>query len=482
MTIRKDSKLAILILLFGRNWITLFGTGLTTSTAMMIVGFLTATMLGFETPPYLGILMLLIMPGFFVLGLLIIPIGIFWGKRKKAVAEGADAAHITINLRRPEVRGALGLITLLTGANLLIMALVSYRSVEYMDSTEFCGKTCHTVMKPEFTAHAVSPHSRVSCVECHIGPGAPWFVKAKISGVRQVFAVALHTYEHPIPTPVANLRPSRDTCEQCHWPQKFTGDRVKVVTEYTDDEKNTALKTALLMHIGGGELGTGGIHSWHIDPRRKTTYVTTDRQRQKIDLVRVTEADGTVTEYKADGKDLTPEQLATAETRIMDCIDCHNRPTHIYQMPGRALDDALHGGRIDASLPFVKKIAAEALTEAKGAEGDLELIDTKIRSFYQEKYKDVAAAKADKIDEAVREVQGIYSKNVFPDMSVTWGTYPNNIGHTVGENQSPGCFRCHDDSHVSADGKTIKQDCTMCHTVLAMQEENPAALQDLGLH
>ena len=117
-----------------------------------------------------------------------------------------------IDLRSPYLRRALLLVGLLTFVNFAIMGAASYKGVEYMDSAQFCGQTCHTVMSPEFTAYVNSPHSRVACVECHIGPGAPWFVKAKISGVRQVFAVTLKTYSRPIPSPVHELRPARDTC------------------------------------------------------------------------------------------------------------------------------------------------------------------------------------------------------------------------------------------------------------------------------
>lgn len=474
MSIKKNQRLAVLVMLFGRNWVTLFGTALTTSTALTIIGYLGATMLGYSMPPYIGIITLLILPAFFVLGLLLIPFGAYLARRKAQLTGAAPrTAEFSINFARPEVREALGLITLLTAANLFIIAAVSYRGVVYMDSVQFCGKVCHTVMKPEFTAHARSPHSRVECVECHIGPGAPWFVRAKISGVRQVFAVLLNTYDRPIPVPVKNLRPSRDTCEHCHWPEKFTGDRVKVITHYDEDEKNTPERTVLVMHIGGGASSQNGIHSWHIDPRRQTTYVTTDPTRQRIDLVRVKEDNGSVVEYRLNGKALTPAQLAKAQTRVMDCIDCHNRPTHTFQLPGQAMDQAMVAGKIDTSLPYIKKIGVQALTAAKGAPGDLKQIAKTVRDFYQQKYSALAVAKSAKINAAIHELQTLYSQNVFPAMKVTWGTYPNNIGHM----NFPGCFRCHDGNHISKDGKTIKQDCTMCHAIL----DDPAVLKDLGI-
>jgi hypothetical protein len=286
-----------------------------------------------------------------------------------------------------------------------------------------------------------------------------------------------NTYERPIPTPVENLRPSRETCEQCHWPERFAGDRVRVIKKYGDDEANTPQYSVLLMHIGGGSGRQGGIHSWHIDPRRKTTYVSLDAKRQEIGAVRVQEPDGTVTEYYAGGKKPTPEQLANSETREMDCIDCHNRPTHVFRMPDEAMDEALAAGRIDASLPSIKKAGKEALEAAKGEVGDLDTIAKTLESHFKQAYGDTFAEHAGGVDTAVREVQALYSRNVFPQMGVTWGSYINNLGHT----QFPGCFRCHDGSHTSEDGKVIRDDCTMCHNVLAMDDPTPQVLQDLGV-
>jgi hypothetical protein len=317
----------------------------------------------------------------------------------------------------------------------------------------------------------------VACVECHIGPGAPWFVRAKLSGIRQVFAVTFNTYDRPIPAPVENLRPSRDICEECHWPEKFTGDRVKVIRKFAEDEANTPAYTVLMMHIGGGSSESHGIHSWHIDPRRETSYISLDPQRQEIALVRVKEPDGTVTEYYADGVPLPAEQIATAEIRQMDCMDCHNRPTHSFELPAAAVDKAISHGEIDASLPFVKKVSVEALRESKGELGDLEQLERRLTSFYQQHFGDTYRDRADEVAAAVRSVQAIYRRNVFPEMGVTWGTYPSNISHI----DSPGCFRCHDDSHKSKDGKVISQDCTLCHGVLAMEEENPSVLAELGM-
>ncbi len=488
--------LGALIWLFTRNWVTILGAGLTTISFFTILGLVALDVTGIIISPYLGIVAFIILPGFFVLGLILIPIGFVWQRRAERRGDVAARpidkdALPRIDFNNPRTRRIAVMVTLLTFANLFIIGATSYKSVVYMDSVQFCGQVCHTVMKPEFTAYQNSPHSRVECVECHIGPGAPWFVRSKLSGTGQLFAVTFGTYEHPIPTPVSNLRPSRDTCEHCHWPDRFTGDRVKVIKRFSEDEANTPVYTVLLMHIGGGAQKTGGIHSWHIAPGRETTYLAADPEtgepdptRHKIAMVRVKESDGKVTEYKADGFNPTAEQLANAEFRTMDCIDCHNRPTHKFDLPFQAVDKAMADGDIDPTLPSVRAVAVEALKSAKAEQGDLEMIDKKLRDHFKEAFGADYDTNEERVSKAIKEVNAIYSRNVFPDMDVTWGQYPTNIGHPTDRNDYPGyegCFRCHDGGHTTTDGQMINNDCTLCHSVLAMEEEEPSILDDLGI-
>ncbi len=468
--------LAVIATLFGRNWITLFGSALTTASAICIIGFLLLGFTDTEVSPYLDIMALLILPAVFVAGLLVIPVGAWWDRRRRR-CEGetqpaAAAQFPVIDLNNPSTRRAAFLVTVLTAVNLLIISTVTYHGVHFMDSVMFCGTVCHTVMEPEHTAYLGSPHSRVKCVECHIGPGAPWFVRSKLSGLGQVIAVTLGTYHRPIPTPVENLRPSQDTCEQCHWPEKFTGDRVRVITKFLEDEENTPIKTVLLMHIGGGASERHGIHSWHIDPDIRTNYIPTDDSRQEIAYVRVEKGDGTVQEFKA-----RDAEIPTGKERVMDCIDCHNRPTHIFQMPDEAVDEALAKRRIDRSIPYIKKVGTEALVEARGDAGDLKHIVERVQLYYRENHPDFYAANKGQVDKATDELVRIYKRNVFPDMKVTWGTYPNNIGHL----HWPGCTRCHNDNLVTETGETISGDCSICHTVLAWDETEPKILEDLQI-
>ncbi len=477
-----NELIGVTVTLFARNWITLFGAIMTTTGALLLIAFLVVGIVGLPMSPYAGIIGFMFLPAIFVVGLIIIPIGAYFGPRgaledKTSNGNARRLPHIRIDFNSPRVRIAIAIVAALSVVNLLALSTATYRGVQHMESVQFCGQTCHTVMEPEFTAYLASPHSRVACVECHIGPGAPWFVRSKLSGVRQVFAVAFNTYSHPIETPVENLRPARETCEECHWPERFTGDRVKVITKFSEDEENTPVTTVLLMHIGGGNGRKGGIHSWHIDPSKETRYIATDRERQEMAFVQVTDADGTVTEYMADGIELTPEQLAGSEMRTMDCMDCHNRPAHTFSLPSRALDAAIFAGRIDRSIPYIRKVAGDALEATHDGEDDLGSIAGHIRSYYEENYPELPGPERAALEDAIEEVQTIYSQNVFPSMAIDWGTYPNHIGHE----DFPGCFRCHDGEHEAKDGKVISQDCEICHAVLAWDEEEPSVLAELGL-
>jgi hypothetical protein len=333
-------------------------------------------------------------------------------------------------------------------------------------------------MEPEYTAYQNSPHSRVPCVDCHIGPGAGWFVRSKVSGLRQVFAVAFHSYPRPIPSPVQNLRPAQATCEQCHWPQRFTGDKFLVNTSYKDDERNTPQTDVFLLKVGGRTWqGSVGIHGHHLADNARIRYISIDAERQTIPVVYYTDDKGKTTEFVSTDAKATKEQLEKGEHRVMDCVDCHNRPTHAFDLPENAVDKQMSLGRISPELPYIKKKAVEVL-KVNYATRDIaqQSITDEIDRFYQTNYPAIYQAQRTVVERSGAEVARIYLRNIFPDMRVTWGTHPNNLGH----NDSPGCFRCHDGSHNSADGQTITNDCSACHQVLAAGQENPKVLTDLG--
>jgi NapC/NirT cytochrome c family protein len=471
------------ILTIGSHWLSLWGAVTCTVTAVFIIMMFLLDTIGYFHNPYAGIIAFVVLPSIFVVGLVMIPAGIHLAhkKRRQQLAKGeADVERFPrLDFNEARVRHVIGVFGFITLANILILGTVSYKGVQHMDSSEFCGQTCHTVMTPEFTAYERSPHSRVECVNCHIGPGASWFVKSKLSGSYQVYAVTFNKFPRPIPTPIENLRPSRETCEQCHWPEKFIGNRILVKTKFSDDEKNTPLKTILVVKVGGGHLesgNAGGIHWWHMYSQNKITYIPADEQRQQIPWVQLTDPQGKVTTFASTDSKYTAEDLSKKPLRTMDCIDCHNRPTHIYKMPGPAIDEVMLVKKVDPSLPFIKKQALEVLTKVYlTQQAARDAIKSGLENFYRTNYPQLFATRQDAIQGSIAALQQVYSTNVFPEMRISWGTYPNNIGHQ----DFPGCWRCHDDNHVSADGRKIPQDCSTCHDLLATEEANPKVLPDL---
>jgi len=453
------------------NWISKIGIGLVT-TATVLFLFLLPSTVAVSQHPYLGIAAFLILPGIFFLGLALIPLGIRAHLRGERRA-GHPARFVDMTAREGEVRRMVTFIIVMTVINIGIGGALTYRAVTYMDSVGFCGKTCHTVMDPEYTAYQNSPHARVDCVACHIGPGASWFVRSKLSGLGQVWAVTFNTYPRPIPTPIENLRPARETCETCHWPAKFGADRLRVINNYADDETNTLTKTVLLMKIGGGTASARSIHGAHVGPGVSIHYWYTDEKRQVIPRVEYTNSlTGRKTMYA------TADAPPGGTERHMDCMDCHNRPTHIFEMPGRAVNEAMAAGSIPPDLPFVKKQIVELIKkDYKSRDEAAKAIPAALENFYRTQYPAVYADKSAEVQKAGRTAAAIWARNVFPDMKVTWGTYPNNLGHT----DFPGCFRCHDEMHTSKDGSAITQDCNACHNLLAQDDPAPKILVDLGL-
>ena len=448
------------------NVISLIGTALAVASLVLMACLFAMEQFGFEGGPYIGILTYLILPMIFVLGLLLIPIGALLYRRKLRRLHGdeAMAAMPVFDLNKPATQRWTLIFLGATMLNIVILAAATFKGVHYMESTEFCGMACHTVMQPEHTAHQRSPHSRVACADCHIGPGADWFVKSKLDGAWQLVAVAFDLYPTPVPTPLHELRPARDTCEQCHWPTKHIGDKLRVIKHYKDDEANTELTTALVMKVGGVE-GTGGtgIH-WHVSPDFEIRY-RSDESREEIYEVEMTKADGTVVTY-ADRK--APE--GGGMWRTMDCVDCHNRPSHIYKPAHTEVDRVINEGRVDRSLPFVKREGVRIIEQKfESHEAAREGIIQQLQAYYAENHPEIADEKSDAILAAGEALADAYAVNVFPQMEVWWDTYPNHIGHE----QSDGCTRCHNRRMRTADREQISDDCDTCHLVLAEEEENP---------
>ncbi|MBZ5682672.1 MAG: cytochrome c3 family protein [Acidobacteriia bacterium] len=425
-----------------RDPISLAGVALGLVSLANIFLFVLIDAIAVRPSPYIGILAYMVSPAFLILGILLIFAGIIIERRRK-VAE--TAFYPRIDLNDPTQRSAVISFTTFLIVFAMVSAAGSYKAYEFTDSVQFCGQLCHTVMNPEFTAYQLSPHARVGCVECHVGSGATWYVKSKLSGARQVFAAT------------------------CHWPKKFYGGQMKVFTHYSNDEKNTIRQIRLLIKTGGGDPATGapeGIH-WHMNISNKIDYVAADEKRQTISYIRVEDAQGRVTEYYAKDSTLSKDQIAKASRHRMDCVDCHNRPTHIYVPPDQAVDQSFVAHRLDTSLPFLKQQAVTVLTGAyTTTDAAMQAIASGLHGFYESKYPEVAKTKQLEIRNAVDEVQQIFRRTTFPEMKLNWQTHPNNLGHYYYN----GCFRCHDGQHVSADGKVIGKDCDQCHSLMSETE------------
>lgn len=452
-----------------RNWFCLTGLVIV---AGSFFAFLFLSILDLMNPgrnPYMGILAYLVAPAFTVMGLSLFGFGLFLESRQSRLETGGQwkFPRMTVDLSRHRDRRNLLFFLGIGAFFLLITAVGSYQSYHFTESTEFCGQSCHVVMQPEFTTYKHSPHARVACAECHVGSGASSYVKSKVSGTHQLFAVILHNYPTPIKTPVKNLRPAQETCEQCHWPKKFVGNLDRTYSHFLSDATNTPFSVRLLLKVGGADPthgAVGGIH-WHMNIAHQIEYVATDEQRQVIPWVRMSGPTGAPVEYVSGKFKYDPKKHTI---RKMDCIDCHNRPTHIFQSPNEAVDQAMSIGLIDPAMPSIKKEAVDVLTRTYVNEAEAK---EKIAGGLAEKY-----GGNPHLPGAIEAVQGIYAANFFPEMKSDWHVYPNNIGHK----DWPGCFRCHDGEHKTADqAQVIKaNDCNACHVILA--QGNGAELQNLS--
>ena len=439
-----------------RNWLSLTGLVVVIGSFFSFLLLLLLDATAHVSNPYIGILTFLVAPGFLILGLVLVVLGALL-RRWRVVRTSGPLPPIKIDLTRPRDRRLLGWFLAGSVVFLLVSALGSYQTYHFTESVQFCGQACHGVMKPEFVTYLNGPHARVACAECHIGKGASWYVRSKLSGTYQVYATMADKYPRPIPGTIKNLRPAQETCEECHWPRKFVGDLEHSYHYFLTDQTNTAVTLRLLLKVGGGDPThgpVGGIH-WHMNVGNKIEYLATDEARQKIPYVRVTDLSlGVVTEFR------TPKftnAVDEASLRRMDCMDCHNRPAHRYQTPNSAVNLSMYLGRIDTSLPFIKSNALAVLTRPyTNTTQALEGIATSLAERY---------GAGPRIAPTIRAVQQIYTNNFFPEMKASWQVYPDNIGHK----DWPGCFRCHDGEHKTADGKqAIKEnECNACHTILA---------------
>ncbi|HVM96504.1 MAG TPA: NapC/NirT family cytochrome c [Candidatus Acidoferrales bacterium] len=460
------------IILLTSHWLIWAGLGLAITAISTWLFVEPAEVGGHAENPYKGVVLYLILPLVLVGGLALAGLGLVLGRRRIR-----ERMTIGVNDRRTALQRLIGFLVIVIGFNIVFGTQLTYRAVEYMDTPQFCGATCH-VMRPEFVGHQDSAHASVACAECHIAPGAGGWIDAKMNGARQVWETITNSYRRPVPSALESGRlvPSKETCERCHWAEKIVATRLLLIPSYAPDEHNTDTYTVLMMLVGGSKMQ--GIHHAHFAGGFEVRYAAADPKRQTIPWVerRDTRTGKTMT-YLAAGT--TAEQAAALPQYAMQCVDCHDRPTHGFWLPDRALDRALALGQLPATLPFIKKQGRTVLeaTYASGAEA-AQKIPAAIEDYYRSNYPLIYNERRNDVLQAASAVLAIYNRNVFPELNVTWGTYPNNLGHI----DSPGCFRCHDGQHTTADGtQSIKQDCDSCHQLLAADESSPEILKTLGL-
>lgn len=412
-----------------------------------------------SSSPYIGIFTLVLFPSILVVGLILIPIGMVLEKRRR---DRGEIREFIFNLQNARHRNALTFFGVGTAIFLLLTTVGLFQTYQFTESTKFCGEVCHTVMAPENTTHEASAHARVACVHCHVGPGGQYYVKSKMEGARQLFALATQSYHKPIETPVYTLRPAQETCLECHWPQKFYSPRVNIFDHYLSDEQNSHWQIRMLFNIGGPLIKgahAGGIH-WHIMEGNKITLVANDSTRQGFESITWYNEGRPVT-YTLSGQPLSAARLAEKEAkgmiRTMDCVDCHNRPSHRYKSPMEMVNEAMTQGRIDAGLPFIKREAVRVLSEEYATPGAAHAgITTALTAFYTGRGLPAPTA-------TIAAVIDEFDHNMFPDMKIRWTEYPENQGHMI----YPGCFRCHGSDLKTAEGRTIRNDCNLCHVIYA---------------
>jgi len=443
------------------------GVVLTTSSFFVLIILELARVVGIITNAYVGLVTYMVFPLLFIVGLLLIPLG--WRRLKKKTGLSGKELLAEEDLKV----GFLGskivrTIVLLTVINAVFLGLISARTLSFMDKPNFCGTACHTVMNPEWVTYQQSPHARVKCVECHVGEGTDALLDSKLNGIWQIISVTFNLYEKPIPTPVRQLRPARETCEKCHWPSKFYGRRLKTMVTHQFDEESTPEFTTLILKVDASrEPSKSGIH-WHIAEENEVRYTSVNDEREEIIWTDVLLPGGSRKRFT--NSDLDYEEDTGLDIRTVDCVDCHNRATHIYEDPERVIDERMVSGQIVADLPYMKKQAYKALTvDYPDTASAMTGITNQITGFYQAEYPQIMTTQADAINQSIASLQACYRRNIHPDMNISWGAYESHIGHRG----DGGCFRCHNPSMEDENGNSINFDCTLCHSILAEESDEP---------
>jgi hypothetical protein len=457
------------------NWITFIGAVIAVLTLGLILLLFAISAIFGQGSSYLGIFIYMILPAVLFIGLVMIPVGMLIKlRRDRRLEAGSEHKLPYIDLNDRRHRNAFILFFFGTIVFIFLTAVGSYEAFHYSESVAFCGTLCHQVMEPEYTAFQHSSHASTLCVDCHVGPGTDWYVRSKISGLYQVYAVLTNSYPRPIPTPITNLRPARETCERCHWPQKFYSRKLWVKRGFLADSVNTEWDVYLQMKIGPQFSALGlkeGIH-WHINPNVNIEYVSDEKRETIYQVTYTNKATGEVITYKNEEEEVDDSTFNAQKPRTMDCIDCHNRPSHVYKSPPSYVNNAMIAGTVDKNIPYIKYAAMQVLKDSYSTKDSAFMaIEKGIMDYYKADHPDYYSIYKDKIESSVKGVQEAYSLNTFPFMKVSYEAYPDHIGHL----ESRGCFRCHNNQFKAPNGRTITKDCNLCHTIIG--QGRPGQLQ-----
>ncbi|HWS91581.1 MAG TPA: NapC/NirT family cytochrome c [Mycobacterium sp.] len=482
----------------------------------LVAGFLDA-----EPSAAKGIVGYVMMPSVALGGVVLMLVGIVigaWRQARSAAVEGGLAGvHIEVGSARQLL--GIGAFAIIAIGSVTVLGGTTYRAIEFTESTTFCG-TCHNVMQPEVDAHLTSPHAEVECTKCHIayqtgplGPNTTAYIQSKIGGVRQMISVLTNSYDTPVRAPASKIPSTNTTCQGCHAPNKDYGTVIRQFTSYGSDEGNTRSTRALAFPVGGGTTEPNGIH-WHASA--KVWYRPTDDSKSTIAWVGVEKSDGTLEEWINPNVPLSQGGPKT----LMSCIDCHNRVGHRIPSPDELVDAALDGGRMDRTLPYVKRESLRLLgANGEGTNPDQLSANFKqpgwfdqLAGFYTKNYPDIALSKHDAIKNAIGELKRISTQIIYPQMKADWLTYPDNLSHQLPEGiklaagqDNPGCFRCHgtlvrsdtkellpgtmggnsclachgsgapSNMQISASDPTKTQTCTLCHVNVDANQLSGAA-------
>ncbi len=449
-----------------KNFISIIGASIALISFIIIVVLFVASVLFDLGSSYIGIFIYIVLPIGLLIGLILIPIGMIrYKRRQRTVVKGKNEWPV-IDFNILSVRNAALIFIAGTIVFLIITSIGSFEAYHLTESNEFCGKLCHQVMEPQYTAYHESSHERVDCVDCHVGSGAGWYVKSKLSGLYQVYSVVFKKYPQPIPTPITSLRPARETCEECHWTEKFYDQKIKNKKSYLADENTTEWDIQLLMKTNATYSAHGlqeGIH-WHINPDVKIEYKVSPDDRSNIPWVKYTNLKTGETHIYTDETNVVEPGLDSLELRVMDCIDCHNRPSHNFKTPANFVDDLITAGDISIKLPDIKVVAMDVLnTEYDNTDSAMVTISAYMKEYYEIMYPEVLENDQEVLDNAIASIQDGFKKNIFPEMKVNWKVYPVHMGHL----ETNGCYRCHNDKHKTKEGRAISRDCNLCHNIFA---------------